>query len=336
MVGPVSNHTLEQLIIAGGYSHGAVARRVNAALRGGSAYDKATVYYWLRGRNPSPGTHRALAAVLTRAFGRRVGPAALGFGATGPMLDRVLDFPPSITDGIETVTALWTVGTAPPRLPRSRGTSPRGPQRRPAARRPVGRCRRCGGAAPGTYAAPRHRPRTGWRKSPAMVTEYPARQVAALVRGRYDDHVGRDLLGAAVRITEQCGYMFYNSYGPRRRAPVLRPSVAPRQGGGGGGWWRCGCPSRRVSGEVWAGPPVGFLGECQAGGPAQRQAPQRRSDFVPCPLVMVIPGGTVLRSCDKSARCPSPNRPRTVWPWTDSARGRTSPSCLPAAPRASS
>lgn len=225
MVRPVSNRTLEQLIIASGYSHGAVARHVNVAMRGGTAYDKATVYYWLRGRNPGPETHRALAAVLTRALGRRVDPAELGFGTTGPVLDRVLDFAPSITDGIETATALWTVGMDRRSFLTGSayvaGATPAAalawhftPDDHTAAR-PLDGTR----VGPGHVEA-LHRARMrfldidreqGGGSARQWVTDYLVRQVAPLLRGRYDDHVGRDLLGAAAQITEQCGYMYYDS-----------------------------------------------------------------------------------------------------------------------------
>ncbi len=82
MAGPITNHLLASLLREADYQNSMFARQVNhAGQRHNLAleYDGASVYWWLRGRVPSPPVPELICEALSRKVGRKVSKSDLGF-----------------------------------------------------------------------------------------------------------------------------------------------------------------------------------------------------------------------------------------------------------------
>jgi len=231
---PVTNTDLERLLATASCTNGGFGRAVNAALNGATCYDRSSVYHWLRGRTPDAAVLTAMATVLSRRLGRRVGEHELGFSADAPALDLALVFAPGLPDGIDAAGQLWRYCL-----------NHHDPQAGLARRDVLGSIAYLAGAAPAAAFAwhftpddhiPDHGPATGavtpldvedlrqarmqflgidrrqgGGSARQWVGDYLGQHVAPLLRRPVPAAVARDLYGAAAQLTEQCGYMHYDA-----------------------------------------------------------------------------------------------------------------------------
>jgi hypothetical protein len=82
VAGPPTNDLLSGLLREAGYQNSMFARQVNHAGTHRNVtltYDGASVYWWLRGRVPSPPVPELICGVLSRRIGREISRSDLGF-----------------------------------------------------------------------------------------------------------------------------------------------------------------------------------------------------------------------------------------------------------------
>ncbi|MGW3788173.1 hypothetical protein ACWD5Z_26575 [Micromonospora chokoriensis] len=227
MARPVTNAAFEALLLAAGYgnAHAAFARQLNHAGRdqGTWRYDAASVYWWLRGRQPGEHVQAAMAATLARKLNRSVAVTELGFGAADSIGTCI--YPASVGDAINTAEQVWT--TLAKHLQRGSGPFNSGKALKAAlswrydlpdetvdrnGRQQVNSTdvqslytladhftdldRRHGSGSPGTRA---------------LMADFLVRQVALMLRGTYTDTVGRDLMRAAAMLSGQLAFMSYDA-----------------------------------------------------------------------------------------------------------------------------
>ncbi|PMR62569.1 hypothetical protein C1A38_03545 [Verrucosispora sp. ts21] len=228
VVRPVTNGAFEALLGAAGYGNAraAFARQLNHAGRvhGTWRYDAASVYWWLRGRQPAEYVQTIMAEVLSRRLGRPVAIAELGF-ATAQVAENV-PYPASTADAIGYAERIWTRLTKQASL-RTSGTfdSANALQAAFAWRydwpdKPVSRT----GRQPVTtaevqslYALADHftdldrRHGGGSSRVRTLMADILVRQVAPMLHGTYTDAVGRDLMRATAMLTGQLAFMSYDA-----------------------------------------------------------------------------------------------------------------------------
>ncbi|MFI6588194.1 hypothetical protein [Embleya sp. NPDC050493] len=241
MMNPVTNHPLDQLLRESGYSNGALARQVNAALKGTTSYDKSTVYRWLRGSCPAPDVLHALAGVFGHRLGRPVAEADLGFGPRVAVLETTLTLPTSVGATVEAATGLWrllvhrrdlllggaTTAAASPTAvfgwhftPDDRTTERAGASTRVSADIEALHLAR-------TRFTQQDCEQGGGMTHP-WLSAYLDRHLAPLLNGSYTDPVGRELFPAAAQLTELCGHMLYDAgaHGAAQRQFILALRMA--------------------------------------------------------------------------------------------------------------
>ncbi|WP_433529185.1 hypothetical protein ACQPYA_23100 [Micromonospora sp. CA-263727] len=220
----VTNTAFAALLSAAGYgnAHGAFARQLNHAGRsqGSWRYDAASVYWWLRGRQPVEQVQGAMAEMLARKLGRSVAVTDLGFVATGVPASIV--YPRSVEQAIEASERLWS-RFAQQFSWRNSGTFQIDKALQAAlawrydlsdgfvvrtGRRPVTSAdvqslhaltdhftdldRRHGGGSPHTRT---------------MMADFLVRQVGPMLRGTYTDTIGRGLMGATASLSGQLAFI---------------------------------------------------------------------------------------------------------------------------------
>jgi hypothetical protein len=226
------NELLQELITESGCSNVGLARRVN--LEGGRRgldlrYDKTSVSRWLRGQRPRGQTPLIIAEVLGQKLGRRVSVEEIGMtaGEHQDVPQVGLTFAPTLTAAVEEATGLWRTDAAGRRLP----SAPRlaistllEPSRDWLIAEPES-----GTAHEGTRVVTSadiettthvtrsiadldHRFGSGDVRP--LAVHYLDAVVSAQLRGGYGSGVGRQLCGAAARLSELAGYMAVDSGRP--------------------------------------------------------------------------------------------------------------------------
>lgn len=221
----VVNHRLEALLVEAGYgqAHSAFARQVNLGVRTLGLdvhYDAASVYWWLRGRRPSPPAPRVIAEVLARRLRRAVGPADLGFDDIFLATEEGLGFAADLPQTRRALSDLWRVPSAVHR----RSTS-----YVPAADAEAGWRWRFDPDDPDVshqgsrrvtlddvqaLRASRHgfldldRRHGGGQR--AVLLQWLRDDVEPLLHGSYTDAVGRGLFGVVAELTGQVAFMSYD------------------------------------------------------------------------------------------------------------------------------
>jgi hypothetical protein len=247
----VTNHDLAVLVEQAGFerSHAVLARRVNHAARTEhglvTAYDGASVYWWLRGRSPEQPAPQLLARILGGALGREVGVEELGFArVTGASDHQTLRYPATLEDSIATAARLWN------RLGRGAGL-PAAPFATAAA---VEAGWRWHFDPPDQSVAHRGRvqvvaadiealrccqtqfveldKRLGGGHSRGLLADFLARDLAPLLAGDYPDSVGRELFQVAAELTCAGAFMFYDvaDHGRAQRAFIQALRMAKAAG----------------------------------------------------------------------------------------------------------
>ncbi|MEV0458005.1 hypothetical protein [Catellatospora methionotrophica] len=244
---PITNHELDALLVEAGYdrAHAAFARQVNTLGRDRLGldlrYDGASIYWWLRGRNPEPQILLLIAAVLSRRTGRRVQVVDLGFA--GPDATLGVAYPRGVAEAVDVATRLWRYTVIRRSLALGMSVTEEAstragwswlfdPDDRTVARAGDGRVT----AADVDVLRTIQRQffdldrRHGGGYARTFVAEFLHREVAPLLNGSYTDAVGRELFAAAAELTAQLGFMAYDggAMGLAQRAYVqaLRLSKA--------------------------------------------------------------------------------------------------------------
>ncbi|MFR9723809.1 transcriptional regulator [Streptomyces sp. MS19] len=229
------NERLLSLIREAACSNAGLARRVNmcAAERGlDFRYDKTSVARWIRGQQPRGRAPEVIAEALGRKLGRAVTADDIGMGASRQLTAAVgLHFAAGLAEGVEQAAELWRSDVARREAGETSGApSPYGPggaQVAPAALVEPSRdwlitpadaeVARASGPRVGsadvaavtatTTALVDLDRRWGSGHVRPLVVHYLDTVVAGLLGGSYRDAVGRELFGAAARLTELAGYM---------------------------------------------------------------------------------------------------------------------------------
>ncbi|MFD7510410.1 transcriptional regulator [Streptomyces sp. NPDC059853] len=260
------NERLLSLIREAGCSNAGLARRVNvcAAERGlDFRYDKTSVARWIRGQQPRGRAPDIIAEALGRKLGRTVTVDEIGMGTARQLASAVgLHFATGLAEGVEQAAELWRSDVA---------------RRESVGAGGAGGAYGTGGAhvAPAALVEPSRDwlitpadaevarasgPRVGASDVAAVaattaalvdldrrwgaghvrpvVVHYLNSVVAGLLAGSYRESVGRELFGAAARLTELAGYMAVDSGLPglaqRYYIQALRLSQAAGDRGFGG------------------------------------------------------------------------------------------------------
>lgn len=224
---PVSNHELDALLVAAGYdrSHAAFARQVNVLGRKRMGlelrYDGASVYWWLRGRNPDSDVLPLMAAALARRLGYTVAVEDLGFSGMDGGLG--VDYPGSLVEAVDAATRLWRylvmrrhvsagLPTAAEAWTRAGWRWLFDPSDATVARTEGDR------VTAADVLVLRHFQQRfldldrqhGGGYARTFIAEFLHREVTPLLHGTYTDAVGRDLFGTAAELTAQLAFMAYD------------------------------------------------------------------------------------------------------------------------------
>ncbi|MFF4168714.1 transcriptional regulator [Streptomyces sp. NPDC001744] len=249
------NERLQALIQEAGCSNAGLARRVNTvgAERGlDLRYDKTSVARWLRGQQPRGRAPGIVAEALSRKLGRTVTVDEVGMAGGRNLAAGVgLRFAPTVPGAIEQVCELWRsdVGNRD-FLSGSAVVSSAlvEPSRDWLITGPDSHVARTAGARVGVsdVAAVRETTaslvdldrRFGSGHVRPVVVHYLDSVVAGMLSGSYREAVGRQLFGAAARLTELAGYMAVDTGEPglaqRYYIQALRLAQAAGDRGYGG------------------------------------------------------------------------------------------------------
>ncbi|RBM17743.1 transcriptional regulator [Streptomyces sp. PT12] len=257
------NERLLSLIREAGCSNAGLARRVNlcAAERGFDfRYDKTSVARWIRGQQPRGRAPDVIAEALGRKLGRPVTVDEIGMGTARQLTSSVgLHFASGLSECVEQATELWHSDVA--RRESGEGIGPYaagGSHVAPAALVEPSRdwlitpadaeVARSTGPRVGsadveavlatTAALVDLDRRWGAGHVRPVVAHYLNSVVAGLLGGSYRETVGRELFGAAARLTELAGYMAVDSglpgFAQRYYIQALRLAQAAGDRGFGG------------------------------------------------------------------------------------------------------
>jgi hypothetical protein len=251
----VPNERLQQLVREAAVSNSGLARQVNAVgARYGLdlRYDKTSVSRWLRGQRPRGQVSDIIGEVLGRRLGRTLSAEDVGLGgACGGPGWVGLRFAGSLADAVEQACHFWhmdavsqspsqrsgTVGSALVEASRDWLIAGADPIVARAQGQWVGMAD-VGALKEVTRALAELDHRLGSRRVRPVVVSYLDSVLAALINGRYRDDTGRQLFGAAARLTELAGYMALDAgeFGMAQRCYVqaLRLAQAADERGYGG------------------------------------------------------------------------------------------------------
>jgi hypothetical protein len=215
------NAALSQYLREAGWSDKGTARRVNIERhhRGrGSGYGGANVRGWRTGVLPDPLTRQVLAFLLSAELGRRISEAELGFPA-GHSEPLGLRWAGRIDHAVEDLTLLWQADADRAERLATIGFAAGGfaaPARDWLIAWPDPDASRAGGRTVGAIdvevlwrAAESYQEmdrRLGGGSAREGVLHLLTSVVTPLLRGSYGDHVGRELLAVAARLTDILGY----------------------------------------------------------------------------------------------------------------------------------
>ncbi|MFF2377044.1 transcriptional regulator [Streptomyces xiamenensis] len=260
------NERLLSLIREAGCSNAGLARRVNvcAAERGlDFRYDKTSVARWIRGQQPRGRAPDIIAEALGRKLGRTVTVDEIGMGTARQLASAVgLHFATGLAEGVEQAAELWrsdvarreSVGAGGPGGAYGAGSAhvapaalvepsrdwlitPADPEVARASGPRVGSSDVAAVTATTAALVDLDR-RWGAGHVRPVVVHYLNSVVSGLLAGSYRESVGRQLFGAAARLTELAGYMAVDSGLPglaqRYYIQALRLSQAAGDRGFGG------------------------------------------------------------------------------------------------------
>jgi hypothetical protein len=230
------NERLLTLIREAGCSNAGLARRVNmcAAERGlDFRYDKTSVARWIRGQQPRGRAPDVVAEALGRKLGRPVTVDEIGMGAARQLTSSVgLRFAAGLADCLEQAAELWHSDVArreggesrPPLAGGGSHVAPAAlvePSRDWLITPPDAEVARAAGPRVGAADVAAVRATTAalvdldrrWGAGHVrpVVVHYLNSVVSGLLAGSYREAVGRELCGAAARLTELAGYMAVDS-----------------------------------------------------------------------------------------------------------------------------
>ncbi|WP_282694870.1 transcriptional regulator [Streptomyces sp. CC208A] len=249
------NERLQALIQEAACSHAGLARRVNmvGAERGlDLRYDKTSVARWLRGQQPRGRAPGIIAEAIGRKLGRTVTIDEVGMANGRNLAAGVgLQFAPTVPDAIEQVCELyrsdvgrrefltgsavaasalvepsrdWLIGGVDAQVARTTGAR--------VGRSDVVAVRET------TAALVELDRRFGGGHIRPVVVHYLDSVVSGMLSGSYRESVGRELFGAAARLTELAGYMAVDTGEPglaqRYYIQALRLAQAAGDRGYGG------------------------------------------------------------------------------------------------------
>ncbi|GAB2932224.1 transcriptional regulator [Streptomyces mayteni] len=226
------NERLLSLIREAGCSNAGLARRVNmcAAERGlDYRYDKTSVARWIRGQQPRGRAPEIIAEALGRKLGRTVSVDEIGMGTSRQLTSAVgLHFAAGLAESVEQAAELWrsdvvrreSADTAGPYAAGSAQVAPSAlvePSRDWLITPADPEVARASGPRVGSADVEAVRATTtalidldrrwGAGHVRPVVVHYLNSVVAGLLGGSYREAVGRELFGAAARLTELAGYM---------------------------------------------------------------------------------------------------------------------------------
>ena len=226
------NERLLALIREAGCSNAGLARRVNmcAAERGlDFRYDKTSVARWIRGQQPRGRAPEIIADAIGRKLGRAVTVDEIGMGASRQLTSAVgLHFAAGLAESVDQAAELWrsdvvrreTVDATGPYAAGGAQVAPSAlvePSRDWLITPADTEVARASGPRVGTADVEAVRATTAalidldrrWGAGHVrpVVVHYLNSVVAGLLGGSYREAVGRELFGAAARLTELAGYM---------------------------------------------------------------------------------------------------------------------------------
>ncbi|RKN41685.1 transcriptional regulator [Streptomyces hoynatensis] len=233
------NERLLSLVREAACSNAGLARRVNmcAAERGlDYRYDKTSVARWIRGQQPRGRAPEIIADAIGRKLGRQVTVEEIGMGSARQLTSAVgLRFAAGLADAVEQAAELWRSDVARREAGEAaQGRGPYGPGGSHVAPAALVEPSRDWLISPSDQAVARSSgPRVGQADVAALrattaalveldrrwgaghvrpvVVHYLNSVVSQLLTGSYRESVGRDLFGAAARLTELAGYMAVDS-----------------------------------------------------------------------------------------------------------------------------
>ncbi|GAB2553634.1 hypothetical protein [Nocardia heshunensis] len=222
------NRQLEELLEEAGGMRKPLARRVVERARGRGLtlrYDHSSVSRWLAGEQPQSPGPELIAEVLTELLGRRITAAMCGMiSSSDAASDLGLEFSLSLSDAVEAATALWRSDIEHRRF--LRGTTyavavyPAASMRwltLPGPEHPVssGSSRRIGqmdvDAVRDMAGAFRDLDnKVGGGKVRSTIVQYLHSSVAPLLRGSFNEHIGRQLFGSTAELVRLAGWAAYD------------------------------------------------------------------------------------------------------------------------------
>ncbi|MGW4125660.1 hypothetical protein [Nocardia sp. NPDC004711] len=222
------NRQLDELLEEAGGIRKPLARRVveRGRVRGLTLrYDHSSVSRWLAGEQPQPPGPELIAEVLTELLGRRITATMCGMvGSQDATADLGLEFSLKLTDAVEASTALWRSDVEHRRF--LQGTNyavavyPAASMRwltLPGPEHPVssGSSRRVGqldvDAVRDMAGAFRDLDnKVGGGKVRSTIVQYLHSSVAPLLRGSFNEHIGRQLFGSTAELVRLAGWAAYD------------------------------------------------------------------------------------------------------------------------------
>ncbi|WP_406268068.1 hypothetical protein OH799_23605 [Nocardia sp. NBC_00881] len=220
------NRQLEELLDETGLTRKGLARRIIERGRGVGvelSYDHTAVGRWLAGEQPNSPVPELVAEVMTEVAGRRLVPSDCGMSAGQATADMGLEFSLSLAEATAAATALWRSDVERRRF--LVGSSyavaayPAASMRwltLPGPEHPVSAgSRRIGQAdvdAVRTMATAFRDldNRVGGGKVRSTIVHYLHSSVASLLRGSYNEPIGRQLFATTAELTKLAGWAAYD------------------------------------------------------------------------------------------------------------------------------
>ncbi|MCU1639903.1 MAG: hypothetical protein JWN03_178 [Nocardia sp.] len=221
------NRQLEELIEEAGGMRKPLARRVVDRGRGHGIelrYDHSSVGRWLAGEQPQRPGPELIAEVLTELLGRKVTPAMCGMSkGQDASAELGLEFSLSLSGAVDAATALWRNDVEQRRFLRDTSYAvavyPAATMRwltLPGPEHPVSTgSRRVGqtdvDAVQTMASAFRDLDnKVGGGKVRSTIVQYLHSSVAPLLRGSFNEHIGRQLFGSTAELVRLAGWAAYD------------------------------------------------------------------------------------------------------------------------------
>ncbi|ATL69818.1 hypothetical protein [Nocardia terpenica] len=222
------NRQFEELVEEAGGVRKALARRVVDRGRGLGlklSYDHTSIGRWLSGEQPQPPVPQLIADTLTELLGRTITPAMCGMSnPRDAAADLGLEFSLSLSGAVDASTALWRSDIEHRRFLQDTSYAvavyPAASMRwltLPGPEHPVsiGSSRRVGqidvDAVQSMAAAFRDLDnKVGGGKVRSTIVQYLHSSVAPLLRGSFNEHIGRQLFGSTAELVRLAGWAAYD------------------------------------------------------------------------------------------------------------------------------